>query len=307
MRSPGLRQGLADTEAAPAAEVSSTMITSSASYGRSTTTRCIPTTAGTQPARQQPRRRAQIDPRFEVRRNPTCPQRGRGVFALQPVPAGTQVMVAREAAAVPKDAYRAAFCRRCLTLLDKSTLIKCRRCEDRFCGKDCVIAAAGEGTHEATCAFMEGPEWRNDGGGGTPGGGKGAEGLSTTAYEPAASETELLRLTMECLARRRAILSDEEEWDEIIDIDAGRDDVGVGVDVDVDVGGANGWEGQSAGASSSGIVDPAVLREAQQKLKEGGREVSVEEIEMVHRRRVERLERLVLAFASCTCDSGRLW
>lgn len=225
------------------------------------------------PDARQPRRRGQIDPRFEVRRDPNRPRRGRGIFALQDVRAGTRVMVAYQSAAVPKDAYRAAFCRRCLSLLDKSTLIKCRRCEDRFCGKECVIAAAGEGTHEATCAFMEasGP---NAPPAALPG------GALPPAYAPAATETELMRLTMECLARRRAGLCGDEEWDEILDLE--------GCGVAPGGGDRRGVDGGAAGAASATpenrVFHPSVLQEAGHRLKGGAREVPVEEMEMVHSR-----------------------
>lgn len=199
------------------------------------------------------RRRGQLDPRFDVKRDPSRPQRGRGLFAVEAVSAGTEVMVARQAAAVPRDTYRAAFCRRCLTLLDKKLLIKCRRCEDRFCGKECVIAAAREGTHEATCAFVEG---------------LGVECLEelTKGDSAAATEKEILRLTVECLARRRAGLSDEEEWVEIEDLDLG-------------VGGT-----ENSGGAIGGFLDASVIREAQARLNNRGLEVSPEEIETVHRR-----------------------
>ena len=116
---------------------------------------------------------------------------------MEPVPAGTEVLVAKQAAALPRGRYRPAFCRRCLTLLDKSLLIKCRRCEDRFCGKECVIAAAGEGTHEATCDFVEGL-------------GEGCLEKLGEGDNAAAAEKDILRLTVECLARRGAGLSDDE-------------------------------------------------------------------------------------------------
>lgn len=200
------------------------------------------------------RRRQQLDPRFEVRRDPACPQRGRGVFAIEAVPAGTEVMVARQAAGLPRDRYRAAFCRCCLNLLDKAALIKCQRCEDRFCGKECVIAAAREGTHETTCSYVEG---LGDGCFDSPGARDSA----------AATEREILRLTIECLARRRAGLSDEEEWAEIEDLDLGAgatDDEDPGVD--------------------GGMLDVAAIREAQARLNRKGYEVPAREIQMVHRR-----------------------
>ena len=197
------------------------------------------------------RRRGQIDQRFTVRRDPS---RGRGIFALEAVPAGTEVLVAKQAAAVPRDRYRAAFCRRCLTLLDKKSLIKCRRCEDHFCGKECVIAAAGEGTHEATCAFVEDlGEERLE---------KMGEGLST-----AATDREILRLAMDCLSRRSAGLSDQDEWVEIEDLDlgtAGFTDYGE--------------------CDSDGTLDADVIRAVEARLGSRGLVVTVEEMQTVHRR-----------------------
>ena len=179
------------------------------------------------------------------------------MFAVEAVPAGTEVMVAKQAAALPRGRYRAAFCRCCLTLLDKAALIKCQRCEDRFCGKECVISAAGEGTHETTCSFVEG---------------LGDDCLNSVGAgrdSAAATEREILRLTMECLARRRAGLSDEEEWAEIEDLD-----VGAGVtDDDGDDPAADGW-----------MLDVAAIREAQARLNMKGHEVSAREIQRVHRR-----------------------
>lgn len=209
------------------------------------------------------RRRGQLDPRFQVRRNPARPLRGRGVFAAEAVPAGTQVLVAKQAAALPRGRYRPAFCRRCLTLLDKSLLIKCRRCEDRFCGKECVIAAAGEGTHEATCDFVEG---------------LGEECLERLGRgdNAAAAEKEVLRLTVECLARRGAGLSDDEEWVEIDDLvlpeKEEREAAGGG-------DGSGGGEGDG-----DGMLGADVIREAQARLNNRGLAVSADEIQTVHRR-----------------------
>lgn len=182
---------------------------------------------------------------------------------MEAVPAGTEVMVAKQAAALPRGRYRAAFCRCCLTLLDKAALIKCQRCEDRFCGKECVISAAGEGTHEATCSFVEGlgDDCVNSVGSGA--------GRRDSA---AATEMEILRLTIECLARKRAGLSDEEEWAEIEDLDVG---AGVADDGDDDV--------DDAGADG-GVLDVAAIREAQARLNRKGHEVSAREIQRVHRR-----------------------
>lgn len=180
---------------------------------------------------------------------------------MEAVPAGTQVLVARQAAALPRGRYRPAFCRRCLTLLDKSLLIKCRRCEDRFCGKECVIAAAGEGTHEATCDFVEG---------------LGEETLRKLGEgdNAAATEKEILRLTVECLSRRGAGLSDEEEWIEIDDLVLPED---------------GGEAGRSAGdgggeGDGDGMLEDSVVGEAQARLNSRGLGVSAEEIQTVHRR-----------------------
>lgn len=247
--------------------------------------------------------RGQLDPRFEVLRDTSRPVRGRGVFATQDVKGGTKVMVARQTAAVPMDRYRTAFCRRCLVLLDKSTLIKCRRCEDRFCGKGCVIAAAGEGTHEATCGFVEnldyhdhdveGPQPGRRGGSDWDGGGdkEGEEHKLSlneasrmqleATYSPAATETELLRLTMECLARRRAGLIDESEWEEILDLDSGERGESA------DAAAEQGNEGSApAGGAGGTKLHPAMLREAQARLKGGRVRVSEEEIQMVYTRYV---------------------
>lgn len=205
------------------------------------------------------RRRGQLDPRFQVRRNPARPLRGRGVFAVEPVPAGTEVLVAKQAAALPRGRYRPAFCRRCLTLLDKSLLIKCRRCEDRFCGKECVIAAAGEGTHEATCDFVEGL-------------GEGCLEKLGEGDNAAAAEKDILRLTVECLARRGAGLSDDEEWIEIDDLVLPEQSGG---------GGGGDGDGEFEG---DGMLEPNVVREAQARLNNRGLAVSAEEIQTVHRR-----------------------
>lgn len=182
------------------------------------------------------------------------------MFAVEAVPAGTEVMVAIQAAALPRGRYRAAFCRCCLTLLDKAALIKCQRCEDRFCGKECVISAAGEGTHETTCSFVEGL------------GDDPLDGTGAGRDSAAATERELLRLTMEYLAKRWGGLSDEEEWAEIEDLGLG---AGVAEDNDDDDDGP-GVDG--------GILDVAAIREAQARLNSKGHEVSAREIRRVHRR-----------------------
>lgn len=204
---------------------------------------------------KESRRRGQIDPRFAVRRDPAQPRRGRGVFALEKVPAGTEVLVAKQAAAIPRDRYRAAFCRRCLTLLDKKSLIKCRRCEDRFCGKECVIAHAGESTHEATCAFVEGL------------GEEHLESLGRGA-STAVTDGEILRLTLECFARRSAGLSDQDEWVEIEDLDLGP----------VSVGENDGLQPEI------GMLGPDVVRMAEARLNARGLVATAEEIQTVNRR-----------------------
>lgn len=176
---------------------------------------------------------------------------------MEPVLAGAEVLVAKQAAALPRGRYRPSFCRRCLSLLDKSHLIKCRRCEDRFCGKECVIAAAGEGTHEATCDFVEG---------------LGEECLEKLGEgdNAAAAEKDILRLTVECLARKGAGLSDDEEWIEIDDLVLPEQEREAGGDGD-------GFEGD-------GMLEADVVREAQARLNNRGLAVSAEEIQTVHRR-----------------------
>lgn len=183
---------------------------------------------------------------------------------MEAVQAGTQVLVAKQAAALPRGRYRPAFCRRCLTLLDKSQLIKCRRCEDRFCGKECVIAAAGEGTHEATCDFVEG---------------LGEDCLEKLGEgdNAAAAEKDILRLTVECLARRGAGLSDDEEWIEI-------DDLVLPEQEREAAGGRGGGGGDSGSGEGDGVLEADVVREAQARLNSRGLAVSAEEIQTVHRR-----------------------
>lgn len=78
-----------------------------------------------------------------------------------------------------------------------------------------------------------------------------------------------MRLTVECLARRGAGLSDEEEWIEIEDLDLG---VPGGVSV-------CGREEKGYGALDAGVV-----REAQARLNSRGVDVSPEEIQTLHRR-----------------------
>lgn len=276
------------------------------------------------------RRRDQLDPRFEIQADPARPHRGRGIFATQAVKAGTKVMVARQSAAVPKDKYRAAFCCRCLTLVDKNTLIKCRHCEDRFCGKDCVIAAANEGTREATCAFLENLDGGDDTAAASAaqgravvgsfagrekrgrsnlnitsngdGGGASKEEIhrreelkaallaqSENTYAPAASVLELLRLMMECLARRRAGLCSQQEWEEILDLeDGGEHDDADATAATTTTGSGGGGDGApSEDCDSLGArLNPCLLRAAEEKLDGGKIQVSAEEIQMVYARQV---------------------
>lgn len=101
--------------------------------------------------------------------------------------------------------------------------------------------------------------------------GLGEQSLKTLGEgdSPAASEKEILRLTVECLARRGAGLSDEEEWIEIEDLDLG-------------ILGGVGVSGRDEGGYRT--LDSAVVREAQARLSSRGVDVSTEEIQTLHRR-----------------------
>lgn len=149
-------------------------------------------------AEEKPR---QLDARFVVRRDPLRPKRGRGVFAVHGVPAGTEVMRVRAVAVAAKFKYHLTVCAYCFTNQrpqkdgGKVLTIMCDGCNARLC-EECyarpgVQDSARAKVHADTCQFTK---------------------SVAAAHIAAHVDSELLVLVADCLARRKRGLIDDQEW-----------------------------------------------------------------------------------------------
>lgn len=144
------------------------------------------------------RRAAKLDRRVEFSRR--HPKRGRGLFALRDLPAGTEVMRVPAVAAVLSGRGAKDSCAGCfLSMKAVGQLNACQGCPLRFCArcKKEGIGGGGVGHNNGTCELTKGfigIRANNTGGSGSPN-----EGL--------------LRLVADLLVRRRAGVISDEEWD----------------------------------------------------------------------------------------------
>lgn len=149
------------------------------------------------------RRTAQLDSRVEIRCDP---KRGRGLFALRDMPAGTEVMRAPATAAVLLSRERES-CGGCL-LKVAGTLEACHDCSLSFCA-DCK--------QYATCG---GTKIGDAGGSGVFGDSNATCELTKELLRVCATNPEggspdegVLRLLADVLIRRKAGMINDEEWD----------------------------------------------------------------------------------------------
>lgn len=153
------------------------------------------------------RRSAKLDDRVVFRTDKERPQRGRGLFAVKDVPAGTEIMRVRAAGAVLMRHRAKHQCGRCFTQLqptDKSVLV-CATCEFSFC-YDCATADDKDGAHRTTC--------------------RSSRNVTSIQSGAEVGDEAVIRLVANCLARRKTCVIDDEEWDLIESLDAHENETG---------------------------------------------------------------------------------
>lgn len=148
--------------------------------------------------------RRQLDPRFVVRRDPQQPSRGRGVFALQDVRAGAEVMRVRPAAAVVQTQDQRMMCACCFKNVSipgrEPPRSACSMCDYVFCkectDKDGFQQSVEFQVHRDCCEFCSALK-------------------QSPVGDVEEADPELLRLMADCFARRKRGLVDDAAWAEI--------------------------------------------------------------------------------------------
>lgn len=190
---------------------------------------------------QKPR---QLDARFAIRRDPRRPKRGRGVFAVEDVPAGTEVMRVRAVAATVISKHRQQTCACCFTGQRQRSsgeigpMVVCQFCKAHFCEECCrrpgFKESASALVHTDTCYLAR-----------------------SVAAKPigAKVDVELLFLVVDFLARRKRRLVDDEEWEAV-----------------------NGLEGSEVGAAGGAkALTERELREVRERMQASSPELGISE------------------------------
>lgn len=187
-------------------------------------------------------RTGKLNRRFVIRRDSQRANRGRGVFAVKDVPKGTEVMRVRAVAAVVKNKARENMCCMCFRNIGQvgGTLSTCSTCSYGFC-RECRSSVArrqGNAAHTRTCSFV----------------------ASVDSNPVGMADPELLRLTADCLVRKKSDQINDEEWEVM-----------------------NTLEGQNTGASGGWELEAGTLRDARLRLEAlVGFDVSEEDVQTVY-------------------------
>lgn len=176
---------------------------SSSSTATTTNTACAKSSAsapGGTPGRKMPppatdvdltehaRRSAKLDHRVEIRKDRDHPERGRGLFAVQRVPEGTEVLRVRAVGAAVAKPFKKKFCCRCFRRAKKfDDLTPCRNCSLPLCDA-CHAGDAGDRPHSTRCEFAR----------------------KSLFLKPL--DEGSLRLSADILARKKAGEIDDEDW-----------------------------------------------------------------------------------------------
>ncbi|CAM9531788.1 unnamed protein product [Ectocarpus sp. 12 AP-2014] len=142
---------------------------------------------------QYARRTANLDARVEVRFDP---KRGRGLFALRDIPAGTEVMRVPAAAAVLLDRSRKGSCSGCLLPTDTvGSLEACHGFPLSFCAgcKKSGTVGVVSGVHNSATREL-------------------TKELNTICATSVGVDKDSLRLAADVFVRRKAGLFDNSEW-----------------------------------------------------------------------------------------------
>lgn len=155
------------------------------------------------------RRAAKLDTRVEIRRHK---KRGRGLFALRNIPAGTEVMRVPAAAAV--SLHGKGSCSGCLlTTAEVGSLKACPGCSLRFCArcKDAGTARGAKGVgvlapvhSSAMCELTK----------------EFFEMCATSRGATGGPDFDSLRLLADVVVKRKAGMIEDEEWDVLISLES---------------------------------------------------------------------------------------
>lgn len=141
------------------------------------------------------RRTGRLDKRVEFRVDPARPSRGRGLYALEDVPKGTEVMRMPAVGAVVSMRHCRSSCCGCFSpLLKADRAATCSDCGLLFCPEcDQHFKTNGAGLHGLTCRF-------------TP----AAFRLCVSSGRQI--QESVLRLSADILARKTAGITTDDEW-----------------------------------------------------------------------------------------------
>ena len=138
------------------------------------------------------RRSAKLDHRVEIRGDRDHPERGRGLFAVQRVPEGTEVMRVRAVGAAVVRPSKKDLCGRCFRRAYKQDFpTACGNCWLSLCVK-CHDGDTGDRSHSTTCEF---------------------ERICLMLAANPSVDEGTLRLSADILARKRAGEIDDKDWD----------------------------------------------------------------------------------------------
>lgn len=175
------------TTATTTASTESSPSSSAASPGRAT-----PPPATDFDLTEYVRRSAKLDRRVEIREDRDHPERGRGLFAVQRVPEGTEVMRVRAVGAAVVRPMKEDLCGRCFRRQNPcDVLTKCRNCLLPLCVA-CQSGDAEGRPHSTTCEFAR---------------------ISLLLAANRSADEGTLRLSADILARKRAGEIDDKDWD----------------------------------------------------------------------------------------------
>ncbi|CAM9324935.1 unnamed protein product [Hapterophycus canaliculatus] len=160
------------------------------------------------------RRAAKLDSRVEIRRHP---KRGRGLFALGNIPAGTEVMRVPAAGAVSRQGH--GSCSGCLLSANTvGPLQPCHGCSLSFCAS-CKIAGTARGAKGVGIIAIvhSGPMCELT---------KEFFGICATSRGGAGPSHDSLRLLADVVVKRKAGIIDDEEWALLISLESDDNEAG---------------------------------------------------------------------------------
>lgn len=217
------------------------------------------------------RRACKLDPRVVIREDQERAERGRGLFALEDVPKGTELMRVRAVAVVVESSAKKTTCCRCFRAVNSQrplTLRPCSDCGFSFCAR-CGIAESEEGhPHRDDCllnSVMEG-------------------------FGFLQADVGILRLATDLFVRRKKLgLVNDDEWEIMNTLQSqGSDGVAMGTGIGTTMGIGTGVGTGMGTGMGMGIHDDRCVQEARRKIQSlAGFDVSNDDMTMMYSRQAQ--------------------